>query len=80
MGSTSDPVFGKNGGRKTTTRVATWNARSGLKEGQRENILLELGRKHIDLCALQEIRLPGNGTVEHTVSRKAAEIVVSHCE
>ena len=67
MVSTSFPCFGKNGGRQRITLGASWNIRTGISEEKREQVVLELGRRKISFCALQEIKLKGCGSIEQTV-------------
>ena len=64
---TSFPCFGKNGGRRGSTSGASWNIRTGISEEKREQVLLELGRRGISFCALQEVKLKGCGSIEQTV-------------
>ena len=40
---------------------SSWNVRSGSSKEQQEKIVLALGRKDIDFCAVSEMRLKGQG-------------------
>ena len=55
-------VFGRGGGRRSITKMASWNVRSAQTRERMEQIILYVGNKHIDLCALQETR--GRGLKE----------------
>jgi exonuclease III len=44
-------------------RIATWNVRTLYRAGAMREMVKEMDKYKIDICALQEIRWPGTGTV-----------------
>ena len=55
-------AFGSRGGRKDLTRLSSWNVRSCSSTEHLERLVLEIGRKDLDFCAIQEVRLANQGT------------------
>ena len=66
--NSSFSAFGRRGGRSNITRLSTWNIRSGSTNEQLERLVLEVGRKDLDYCALQEVRLANSGTKQFSIS------------
>ena len=54
---------------------SSWNVRSGINTSQQERIVLSLGRKDIDFCACQEIRLKGKGTMDFSVKDHEKDVL-----
>ncbi|XP_061725440.1 uncharacterized protein LOC133531320 [Cydia pomonella] len=45
-------------------KIATWNIRSVIKPGKLDNVILEMGRLHLDILGLSEVRWKDNGKYE----------------
>jgi len=57
-------------------RIATWNVCTLYRAGVTNELVKEMDKYKVDICALQEIRWPWKGTV---IKKRENENFVSKC-
>lgn len=62
--SLSGKLDGKRKKDRKRLRIGTWNVRTLFKPGGLKILIDEVTRYNIPIAALQEVRRPGNGSVQ----------------